>query len=174
MLRLTNWITYRTQKMSKKRYTKDVMLSNVWSLWKNGHCVTRVQMRSFFWSVFSRNRNEYGEISGWSSVDEVGQAGVFSFFSLLRLTQKALQLPFSFFSRSFLLTEVLPNILWLRQSILWTHQNVIFVKILPQVVIRDTCGIWHGLCTVTSIHSIQKKHKKQEETSETSQLASRW
>ena len=30
-----------------------------------------VQIRSFFWSAFSRNRTEYGQISGWSSVDEV-------------------------------------------------------------------------------------------------------
>ena len=26
------------------------------------HCVKSVQMRSFFWSVFSRIRTEYGEI----------------------------------------------------------------------------------------------------------------
>ena len=26
------------------------------------HCVKRVQIRSFFWSVFSRIRTEYGEI----------------------------------------------------------------------------------------------------------------
>ena len=32
----------------------------------------------------------------------------------------------------------------------------ISVKNLPQVVIRDACGTWHGLCTVTSIHSMQK------------------
>ena len=32
----------------------------------------------------------------------------------------------------------------------------ILVKIVPGVVIRDACGTWHGLCTVTSIHSIQK------------------
>ena len=35
------------------------------------------------------------------------------------------------------------------------------VKIAAQVVIRDACGTWHSLCTVTSI---QKKHKKQPET----------
>ena len=30
------------------------------------------------------------------------------------------------------------------------------VKIVPEVVVRDACGTWHGLCTVTSIHSIRK------------------
>ena len=30
------------------------------------------------------------------------------------------------------------------------------VRIFPEVVIRDPCDTWHGLCTVTSIHSIQK------------------
>ena len=29
-------------------------------------------------------------------------------------------------------------------------------KIVPQIVIRDACGTWHMLLTVTSIHSIQK------------------
>ena len=29
-------------------------------------------------------------------------------------------------------------------------------KIVPQIVIRDKCGTWHMLWTVTSIHSIQK------------------
>ena len=28
----------------------------------SGHCISSVQIRSFFWSVFSRIRNEYGEI----------------------------------------------------------------------------------------------------------------
>ena len=30
------------------------------------------------------------------------------------------------------------------------------IKIVPQVVICNACGAWHGLCTVTSFHSIQK------------------
>ena len=29
------------------------------------------------------------------------------------------------------------------------------VKNVPQVVTRDACGTWHGLCSITSIHSIQ-------------------
>ena len=29
---------------------------------KTAHCVKRIQLRSFFWSVFSRIRTEYGKI----------------------------------------------------------------------------------------------------------------
>ena len=32
----------------------------------------------------------------------------------------------------------------------------IFIKIVPEVVIHDACGTWHGLCTVTSIYNVQK------------------
>ena len=32
----------------------------------------------------------------------------------------------------------------------------ISVKIFPEVAIRDASGTWYGLCTVTSIYSIQK------------------
>ena len=37
------------------------------------HCVKCVQIRSFFWSIFSRNRTEYGEIRStytWKGVKE--------------------------------------------------------------------------------------------------------
>ena len=30
------------------------------------HCVKSVKIRSFFWSVYSRNRSEYGETKGIS------------------------------------------------------------------------------------------------------------
>ena len=30
------------------------------------------------------------------------------------------------------------------------------INIVAQVVIRDACGTWHSLCTVTSIYGIQK------------------
>ena len=30
------------------------------------------------------------------------------------------------------------------------------IKIFPQVVVCDVYGTWHGLCTVTNIHSVQK------------------
>ena len=43
-------------------------------------------------------------------------------------------------------------------------QKSLSIKIIAQVVIRDACGTWHGLCTVTSIHRIQKSTKKQPET----------
>ena len=90
----------------------------------------------------------------------------------LRLTQKALQLPILVFFLAFLLVtfsghttkSLLANVLILvikktcDQDL--THSletpKHISVKIVPQVVIRVACGTWHGLCTVTSINSIQK------------------
>ena len=36
-----------------------------------------------------------------------------------------------------------------------TSKNI-SVKNFPQVVIRDACGTWHSLCTVSNIHSMQK------------------
>ena len=42
----------------------------------------------------------------------------------------------------------------------WDIWKYISVKIVPEVVIPDACGIWKGLHTVTSIYSIQKKYKK--------------
>ena len=49
-----------------------------------------------------------------------------------------------------------------------TPKNI-FVKIVPEVVIRDACGTWHGFCMVTSIYSIQKSTRNSQ-NSETSQL----
>ena len=34
--------------------------------------------------------------------------------------------------------------------------KIISIKTVSQFVIHDACGTWHGFCTVTSIHSIQK------------------
>ena len=34
--------------------------------------------------------------------------------------------------------------------------KIISIKTDSQFVIHDACGTWHGFCTVTSIHSIQK------------------
>ena len=39
-----------------------LMLNILWSCFPNFHSVKCVQIRSFFWSVFSRVRTEYGEI----------------------------------------------------------------------------------------------------------------
>ena len=36
------------------------------------------------------------------------------------------------------------------------------LKIVPQIVIRDTCGTWQGTCRVTSIHSIQESIRNSE------------
>ena len=84
-----------------------------------------------------------------------------------------------FFSFSSLFLDELPkdfskrfNISYLERmrprsdSILKVKDTVksISVKIVPQVVIRDPCGTWHELCTITNIYSIQKKHNKQPET----------
>ena len=46
------------------------------------------------------------------------------------------------------------------------------VKIVDQVVIRDECGTWHSLCTVTSIHSIQKNTRNSQKLG--NKLASGW
>ena len=40
-----------------------------------------------------------------------------------------------------------------------TPKNI-SVKIVPQVLICDPCGTWHGLFMVTSIHSIEKSTRK--------------
>ena len=41
------------------------------------------------------------------------------------------------------------------ESFLWQSKNS-SIRIISQVAIRDAYGTWHSLCTVTSIHSIQK------------------
>ena len=48
----------------KFRRTQKKILKNLSPLWLQilCHCVKSVQIRSFFWPVFSRIRNEYGEI----------------------------------------------------------------------------------------------------------------
>ena len=43
-----------------------------------------------------------------------------------------------------------------------TPKNIC-VKVVPEIVIRDVCGTWQGLFTVTSIRSFQKKQKEQPE-----------
>ena len=45
---------------------------------------------------------------------------------------------------------------WPRSGSFLGHIKKYFRKNCCQVAIRDSCGTWHGLCTVTSIHSIQK------------------
>ena len=46
------------------------------------------------------------------------------------------------------------------------------VKSVPQVVIRDACGTWHALYTVTSIHSIQNSTTNSQKLG--NKLASGW
>ena len=43
-----------------------------------------------------------------------------------------------------------------------TPKNIC-VKVVPEIVIRDVCGTWQGLFTVTNIRSFQKKQKEQPE-----------
>ena len=45
---------------------------------------------------------------------------------------------------------------WPRSGSFLGHIKKYFRKNCFQVAICDSCGTWHGLCTVTSIHSIQK------------------
>ena len=133
-----------------------------------------VQIRSFFWSAFSRNRTEYGQISGWSSVDEVGQAGNFSFFSRLRLTQKALQLLFNFFF-SFLFTD---RSFTQHFMIAPTH-SLHTPKCYFRKNTSSSCysrHVWHMTRLMHGNQHSQhpKNTRNKKETSETSQLASRW
>ena len=48
----------------------------------------------------------------------------------------------------------------------------ISAKIVPQVVIPDACGTWHGSLTVTSMHSIQKSTRNSQKLE--NKLASSW
>ena len=85
----------------------------------------------------------------------------------LCVTWKALQLPSFFFSFSFssvFLDQLFNNILTLVTNETF-DQNLTHsfdtakgnsTKIVPEVVIRDTCGTWHSLFMVSSICSIQK------------------
>ena len=53
------------------------LLQSLLHLSRRIHCMKSVQMRSFFWSVFSRIRTEYGEIRTYCSVlsPNVGKYG---------------------------------------------------------------------------------------------------
>ena len=46
------------------------------------------------------------------------------------------------------------------------------IKVIPKVVICDACGTWHGLYTVTSIHSIQQRTRNSQKVG--NKLASGW
>ena len=61
---------------------------------------------------------------------------------------------------------------WPRSDSFLGHTKIISVKIVPEVVTRDACGTWHGLYTVTSIHSIQKSTRNNQKLG--NKLASRW
>ena len=52
-----------------------------------------------------------------------------------------------------------------------TPKNI-SVKCVLEVHIYDACGTWHGLCTVTNIHSIQKSIRNSQKLGK--KLASRW
>ena len=70
----------------------------------------------------------------------------------------------SFFLFSLFLAQVLDGVslAWKRVTkiwpIPWTQKNN-SIKIVPQVIIHEACGTWHGLFTVISNHSIQKSIK---------------
>ena len=95
------------------------------------------------------------------------------FFLRFSLTHKALQLSFQFFFLFFLpflfsgrtaksfLANVLTLVIERTCDQELTHSfdtsKNISVKTVPVVVIFDACGTLRILCTVTSIHSIQKR-----------------
>ena len=51
---------------SRQRWGSTLSIHQSRGLHVNFHCVKNVQIRSFFWSVFSRIRTEYGEIQSIS------------------------------------------------------------------------------------------------------------
>ena len=52
-----------------------------------------------------------------------------------------------------------------------TPKNI-SLNIVPEVVLSDAFGTWHSLCTVTSIHSIQKTTRNSQKL--WNKLTSRW
>ena len=91
-----------------------------------------------------------------------------SFFSLL--------IPFSGRAAKSFLANVLRLVIKKACDQNLTHSldtpKIISIKIVPEVVTRDACGTWHGLCTVTSIHSIQKSTRNNQKLG--NKLAGRW
>ena len=92
-------------------------------------------------------------------------------FCIYALAYNALQLPFFFFfffsfstgfwtdclklfSKRFMINY--QGRVWPRSDSFLGHTKKFFLKSVPEVVICDACGTWHGVNTVTSIHSIQK------------------
>ena len=49
-------------KNCKRKIFAKYFIMYLWQVLNTSHCVESVQIRSFFWSVFSRIRTEYGEI----------------------------------------------------------------------------------------------------------------
>ena len=82
----------------------------------------------------------------------------------LRVTQKRCAIAILFFLFSLFLAQFLDGVslAWNRVTkiwpIPWTQKNN-SIKIVPQVIIHEACGTWHGLFTVISNHSIQKSIK---------------
>ena len=53
---------------------------------------------------------------------------------------------------------------WPRSNLLLGHTKNISVNIFLKVYIRDACGTWHGLFTITSIHSILKNTRNSQKS----------
>ena len=130
------------------------------------------QERFFIFHYFWK---ELEEISSFVKIKKFLSHCLFTyivFFLSLRLTQKALQLFFFFpsrhffwmycqklFSQRFIISH--QESVWPRLTHSLDTPKSLSVKIVLQVVVfRDACGTWHGLCTLTSIHSIQKSTRK--------------
>ena len=124
-----------------------------------------------FFIVFEENWKRFLVLSKLKHFCHIAYLHVFFFLSL-RLTQKALQLFFFFpsrhffwmycqklFSQRFIISH--QESVWPRLTHSLDTPKSLSVKIVLQVVVfRDACGTWHGLCTLTSIHSIQKSTRK--------------
>ena len=65
---------------------------------------------------------------------------------------------------------------WPRSDLFLGHTKNISLNIFLKVCIREVCGTWHNLFTVTSIHSILKSTKNSQKLGNAlwNKLASRW
>ena len=61
-------------------------MSSYWQ-WQKNHCVKSVRLRSFFWSVFSRTRAEYGDLQRMLA-QKVEWISKFSFENIFRWVSK--------------------------------------------------------------------------------------
>ena len=87
---------------------------------------------------------------------------VFSFFPCRHFFWMEFQ---KLFSQHFIISY--KGSMWPRSDSFLRHtflrHTCFSIRNYPQVVIHDRCGTWHNLCTVTSIHNIQKSTRISQE-----------